>query len=662
MSFRHLALATLALISQAAWAQSSTSPPLLSEVHTIAAASTGVPKEFSFHISGAGTYQVTLTDLGALLTPAAPLASVKMALTSGSTLVGAPITGAGTLTFTAAGAGDYVARVVGKPGTQLGSGAIGVAVGTADSPSSLYTFSDAIALPGQTLSNGEAVIDDSFTPSSSGVFNVALSDFQLPQVLNPLTMVIVPEGSGTPTIILPDPGTNAMQGSVSLTQGVKYRILAAGLAGNSGGGLFGVSVTSAGSLVYSNTQSVGTTKLAAVNALTAGAHTGLLTDLAFPTALAQLSGAIILNGQLVTNLTAGTVASFTATAANYRLYVSTSAASTGLGAGSYSLQVGPQSGTAEINIARAVAAPGATVNPYSFDTSLASAGAYVVSLTNFPFPASLSSLQLAAVQAGQILGTPLSAAGNQTLNAAAGPISLLVLAAADPNLGGVFDVNVTGGSSSAPLFDQAQGVAGSAFQVVSRPVTITAQGAYLVQATDLGFPANFSTLATLVSQGGTVAGNIYGSDQLVVKAQPGTYFVNLILQPASTDGAGTYGLNVGAAPAPQVTLTASANQIANGGKVTLSWTSQNATDCSASGSWTGSKATGTGSEQTGALTADATFTLMCTGAGGSASSSVNVAVSQPGGGGGHGGGSIDGLMLLSLSAVFGLRAVIRART
>src|SRR5262249_17389941 len=38
---------------------------VFNEVHTIAAPTTGVPQEYSFSITTAGTYTVTLTDLGA---------------------------------------------------------------------------------------------------------------------------------------------------------------------------------------------------------------------------------------------------------------------------------------------------------------------------------------------------------------------------------------------------------------------------------------------------------------------------------------------------------------------------------------------------------------------------------------------------------------------
>jgi hypothetical protein len=65
---------------------------LLNEVHTIADASQGVPLECSFHVSVAGNYRITLKDLGVVpgsnpLSPA-PLAVVKLGVTSGSAIVG----------------------------------------------------------------------------------------------------------------------------------------------------------------------------------------------------------------------------------------------------------------------------------------------------------------------------------------------------------------------------------------------------------------------------------------------------------------------------------------------------------------------------------------------------------------------------------------------
>jgi hypothetical protein len=76
-------------------------------------------------------------------------------------------------------------------------------------------------------------------------------------------------------------------------------------------------------------------------------------------------------------------------------------------------------------------------------------------------------------------------------------------------------------------------------------------------------------------------------------------------------------------PVPTVSLSANPKTVASGGSSTLTWSSTNAASCSASGAWTGAKGT-SGSEATGALTSPGTFTLACTGAGGTASTSATV--------------------------------------
>lgn len=57
----------------------------------------------------------------------------------------------------------------------------------------------------------------------------------------------------------------------------------------------------------------------------------------------------------------------------------------------------------------------------------------------------------------------------------------------------------------------------------------------------------------------------------------------------------------------------------------LTWTSNNADSCVASGAWSGTKAV-SGSQSTGNLTSSRTYTLTCTGPGGSTSDSVRVSV------------------------------------
>jgi len=86
-----------------------------------------------------------------------------------------------------------------------------------------------------------------------------------------------------------------------------------------------------------------------------------------------------------------------------------------------------------------------------------------------------------------------------------------------------------------------------------------------------------------------------------------------------------YGASVTTTPAPTVNLSASPGNISPGQSSTLTWSSTNATACSASGAWSGSQPT-SGSVSTGALNQSSTYTLTCTGAGGSASASAVVTV------------------------------------
>lgn len=76
---------------------------------------------------------------------------------------------------------------------------------------------------------------------------------------------------------------------------------------------------------------------------------------------------------------------------------------------------------------------------------------------------------------------------------------------------------------------------------------------------------------------------------------------------------------------PTVSLSVSPATVIEGESVTLSWSSTNATSCTASEGWSGARAT-SGSETVAGLRASTTFGLSCRGKKGSASQSVNVVV------------------------------------
>lgn len=80
-------------------------------------------------------------------------------------------------------------------------------------------------------------------------------------------------------------------------------------------------------------------------------------------------------------------------------------------------------------------------------------------------------------------------------------------------------------------------------------------------------------------------------------------------------------------PPPTATISANPTTISTGSSSTLTWSSTNATDCTASGGWSGSKATS--GTQSVSPTVTTTYTLTCSGAGGtSAPSSATVTVNN----------------------------------
>jgi hypothetical protein len=92
-----------------------------------------------------------------------------------------------------------------------------------------------------------------------------------------------------------------------------------------------------------------------------------------------------------------------------------------------------------------------------------------------------------------------------------------------------------------------------------------------------------------------------------------------------TGGTSSDSATVTVVPAPTVTLTANPTSITAGQSSMLTWSSTNATSCTASGGWTGTKATSGSQSVSPASTT--TYTLACTGIGGTTSQSATVTVS-----------------------------------
>jgi len=100
--------------------------------------------------------------------------------------------------------------------------------------------------------------------------------------------------------------------------------------------------------------------------------------------------------------------------------------------------------------------------------------------------------------------------------------------------------------------------------------------------------------------------------------------VAVVLPPEET-GSGSEPVETAPAPSPTVSLGASEYAISKGGSVTLDWSTTEADQCDASGGWAGSRPV-TGPETVGPLETSTTFTLSCTGAGGTAMAMLSVSV------------------------------------
>lgn len=79
------------------------------------------------------------------------------------------------------------------------------------------------------------------------------------------------------------------------------------------------------------------------------------------------------------------------------------------------------------------------------------------------------------------------------------------------------------------------------------------------------------------------------------------------------------------APSPTVSLSAGRTLVDSGQTTSLIWSSTNSTSCRASGGWSGTLGT-SGTRTSPALTANTTFTLTCSGTGGSAVAMIAVNV------------------------------------
>ena len=632
---------------------------LLDQTSLVGLPGVAAPVEYSFTESTAQALTLTLTDF---VTPAA-FGSLEVAVTLNDALVGiatvSATTHSGTFAIPAA-AGNYQLHVIGVPDSTQGIGNFGICVAPTASAASCSVFqnSGSITTPATTSSTGTSTLNTNFTSTTAGTYTVTLTDDAFPAGLQSLSagvfngataiMVNIPSGTSTP---------------ITLAANTSYQLLIAAQAGvATEAGLYGIRITDpSGAPVFDRTLPVGTLPGSTIaDSTTAQSLSVTLTDYAYPAALASVGVAVTEGSTVLTELTEpGSATNFMATAGNVEVW---QFAVAGAQPGTYSLNLSVYQSNPVNNLLSTTQVvnptPSTSSTSFAFVANLPTAGTYNLVVNDFQFPGSLQSIGSPTVaQNGTVL--PLTSGDFTALQ---GPVVVLVDATPPTGSLGIFGVTVqTTGTTPSVVLDQTQAV-GGIFNI--QTLTVGISGNFAATLADLKFPQAFGTLAFVLSQNSQVLGKAYaegGSGTFQYNATPGKYVVTLAAIPNSTTTAppslgnyGLYSLHVASAP-PTVKLSSSAASVAAGGTVTLTWSSQSATSCTAGGGtgWTGSQAT---SGSLGiVVSATETLTLTCTGPGGSAADSVTVTATAASK---SGGGALDPAWLMALGGLW-IAAILR---
>jgi hypothetical protein len=161
----------------------------------------------------------------------------------------------------------------------------------------------------------------------------------------------------------------------------------------------------------------------------------------------------------------------------------------------------------------------------------------------------------------------------------------------------LFDITQTGAASL--LFSSPINGAGNSAQQVAID---SADNLYIAGNTDYG---------TAAGQALPVTPNGYETTAVTTGGYP--YLLKISMAAASS-------------PPVTVSLTAAPTTITLGQSSTLTWSSTNATACTASGAWSGAQATSGTLTETPSATGPASYVLTCTGAGGSANATAVLTV------------------------------------
>jgi hypothetical protein len=649
----HRQLATLvssALLIGMYFAGIAQADTLLNQTNAVGLPANAAPSQHTFTDATAEALTVTLSDFQ---TPAA-FTSLQIAVTLGDAIVGFASVDATHTAVVALppAAGNYTLYVVGTPDATQQFGSFGVCVTRNADPTPRtcvpdYSYSDSLTTPSTPTSTPTSTLNTSFTTTSAGTYTITLGDDAFPVALSSVSGIITQGSTQVGGII-----TAGTPVPLSLAAGTTYQLLAAAAADPTvKAGLYGIHVVDpANAVVLDRSIPVGSLVPATVvTNPSAQPLTLTLSDFGYPAPLAGLGAAVTAGGVgLGTLNAAGTLAIAMAPAGHLDVWTYAVA---GTEPGVYGLTLAGSSAAllSTTQVVNPAAASGSA--DFAFVVGLPAADTYSLAVNDFEFPSQLGGLTATVAQGGTVL--PQNS--NGTFSAQAGNAIVLVNAQPPQNGNGIFGVTVSNTAATPQvLLDQTQAV-GGVFN--TQVVNVGTSGAYNITLADLAFPKAFQNLAMVLSRGSQVQGKIFGGGTFPISVQPGQYVLTFVATPDPV-GYGLYSVNVSSTP-PTVTFTAPTVSVQSGQIVQLTWSSTNATSCTAGGAggWSGSEATS--GTLAVIITDSSTLTLTCTGPGGSATQSLSVTATPAPSKSGGGGGAADWLLLCCLAMVTAVRLCSR---
>ncbi|MEL7536652.1 MAG: hypothetical protein AAFM91_06240 [Pseudomonadota bacterium] len=604
-------------------------------------------------LAAGAEYRVTITDFGVESSAVPPAASIQFALVNDADS-STPLTAASVGEQAAnIAAGDYRALLIVVPDATAGRASVGVRFEPTDGSAVLIDRVDAFetVLPAEN----PTAFDLTFTVPADGDYEFIVNDLAFPDALSGVSAIAIRLSDSS---VL---GTLSGSGTIALNSLVASESIAVSLVATRS------DVSARSSLGYRFAPAAGGADVAAElldlgdfsevrNVLVPAAPSGApltltVTNFGNVNALSVAAIDPATNTAVVQSGAGSTALNGTGDPLTLRV-----AAAVGATGGVGVLVRDAASDTLLEDVV--ALQPAATVDGFAViegNFTVPAAGDVTVNVRDFAFPQSFASVNTAVVRDGAIVAST-SNFGPLIFAADSGEYFVTVVAVTtNPTDAGLVGLSVDEAAGGSLL--QTSAAAGGAIRTID--VAATSATTAVVELTDLDFPASFSQLSAVVTQGADLIGTLLGGGTFEFDVVPGSYQLNVIATPQSTTGYASFNAIVDErAPLPVVTFGSDTLSVATGGSVTLSWDSSDATACTASGAWLGARPT-SGTEDITNITAERTFTLTCDGPGGSDVQSLTVSV-QAAGSVSSGGGPL-GPVILACLGVFALARRASAR-